>query len=201
MTWWQRSPPASSSQADENDDEREVRAAFERGDHGEVLSLLMQAHGRAIYRFCCQMVGDDLGEDAHQMTFVQAFESLSRFRGQASFRTWLFSIARHRCLDASKSGKRRDRRFHPLEEGVDHEDSTAGAAEVMAARERARWLEECIAALPSEMRETILLRFQQELSYEEIAAVLGERAATLRVRVSRALPRLRGCLRLRGGAP
>lgn len=203
MIGWWRETVASSEGASisTGDAEREVREAFARGDLEEVLSLLMRDHGRSIYRFCCQMVGDNLGDDVHQMTFVQAFEALPRFRGRSSFRTWLFGIARHRCLDAVKAGHRRRRRFEPLADSDPHIDPRALAAEDLLARERERHLAECIEALQPEMRETVLLRFQNELSYDEIAVVLGERAPSLRVRVARALPRLRACLEEKGVAP
>ena len=96
-------PEATTSVEGISDPEAEALEALENGAPKRALSVLMQAYGTAVYRFCRQQVADpELAEEAHQMTFVQAYEGLDRFSRRSSLRTWLFSIARHRCLDAAK---------------------------------------------------------------------------------------------------
>jgi RNA polymerase sigma factor (sigma-70 family) len=98
--------------AESHDPEREARDALARGDPEGALASLMRAYGSPIYRFCRQLVADpDLAQDVHQTTFVQAFEGLAGFGGRGSFRAWLYGIARHRCLDALKIARRREKRF------------------------------------------------------------------------------------------
>jgi RNA polymerase sigma-70 factor (ECF subfamily) len=137
------------------DAERDALAALDRADLDAALGVLMRAYGTPLYRYCRQMVADEeLAQDAHQLTFVQAYEGLSRFSRRSSLRTWLFGIARPRCLDALKIERRRRRRCG-----------------------------------------------RQGLTYEQIARLTGERAATLQARVARALPLLRRCLEQQGLTP
>lgn len=178
-----------------SDPESDALAALDRGDREAALTLLMGAYGTEIHRFCRRMVAEEeLAEEAHQMTFVQAFEGLSRFSRRSSLRTWLFSIARHRCLDALKVSRRRRRRFGPEPEAPDAPDPAAGADERLAARDRSRALQRCLQELAPPIRSAILLRFHQELTYPEIAVICGERPATLQARVARSMPTLRRCL-------
>ena len=89
--------------------EQDALAALDRGSSAEALTVLMRVYGsRPVYRYCRQMVADDdLAQEVHQMTFIQAYEGLARFGRRSSLRTWLFGIARHRCLDLLKSNRRR----------------------------------------------------------------------------------------------
>jgi RNA polymerase sigma-70 factor (ECF subfamily) len=184
------------------DPERAALAALDRRDADEALAILMRAYGTAVYRYCRQMVGDEhLAEEVHQMTFVQAHEGLLRFARRSSLRTWLFGIARHRCLDLLKMDRRRRRRFEPIEGAPDLPEPGGSVEERLADESRARALEGCLRRLAPRARTAVLLRFQQGLSYPEIARLSNEKAPALQVRVARALPVLRRCLEEKGMAP
>jgi RNA polymerase sigma-70 factor (ECF subfamily) len=175
--------------------ETAILAALERADRDAALRLLMQAYGTAVYRYCRQMLGDgDLADEAHQMTFVQAYEGLARFAGRSSLRTWLFGIAHHRCLDLLKTSRRRDRRFQLTGELPDRPAPAETAEERLTNRSRVQALARCLRELAPHVRAAVLLRFQQGVPYEEMARLEGERPATLQARVARALPVLRRCL-------
>ena len=185
--------------ATEMDPERSAGEALGRADHEGALSILMGAYGTAVYRFCLQIVGDpDLAEDAHQMTFVQAFRDMGRFAGRSTLKTWLFGIARHRSLDAKKERRRRERRFPTGVEVADSPDPTATAEGGVIGRSLREALRHCLDQLTPRVRETVALRFQHEFSYPEIEKINGERATTLQARVARSLPVLRRCLLNRG---
>ena len=182
--------------------EDEVLAALERGDRHAALRLLMRDYGTAVYRYCQQMVeDDDLADEAHQMTFVQAYEGLLRFGGRSSLRTWLFGIARHRCLDLLKISRRRQKRFQLMPELPDQPAPAETAEENLTVRSRTSALSGCLRELAPRVRTAVLLRFQQGVTYEEMSGLEGERAATLQARVARALPVLRRCLERKGAAP
>jgi len=184
------------------DPESEALAALDRGRLEEALAVLMRAYGDAVYRLCRQMMGDeDLAQEVHQMTFVQAYESLPRFARRSSLRTWLFGIARHRCLDLLKTARRRNRRFGPIEETLEPPAPEGSAEDRLAERSVSRALGDCLRGLAPRVRATVLLRFQQGLSYPEIARLSDEKAPALQVRVARALPLLRRCLEEKGMAP
>jgi RNA polymerase sigma-70 factor (ECF subfamily) len=181
------------------DPEEEALAALDRADRDQALSVLMRLYGVPLFRFCRELVDDpDLAEDVHQMTFVQAYEGLARFGRRSSLKSWLFSIARHRCLDALKMDRRRRRRFETMEEVPDQPGPQPNAFDELHEGARARALEICLGKLAPRVRETLLLRFQQGLSYPEIARLVKERPPALQVRVARALPVLRRCLESQG---
>lgn len=184
------------------DPEIRARDAISGGDFEGALEVLMEAHGSTVYRYCRHLLGDaDLAEEVHQTTFIQAFGDLGRFRGKSSLRTWLLGIARHRCLDAVKTRRRREQRFPLLDALPERPCPVPGPAEQLSSRGHLDALVDCLAALGPRARDSILLRFQQGLSYVDIGRLSGESSATLRVRVVRALPILRRCLEEKGAVP
>src|SRR4051812_36800238 len=71
------------------------------------LVCLMERHGAAVYRYCRAALRDaTLADDVHQQIFIEVFRDLPRFACRCPVRSWLFSIARHRVLDASKRLRR-----------------------------------------------------------------------------------------------
>lgn len=184
---------------DATDDEAPVRRLAAANEHRAALAALMEAYGDSLYRYCVALVRDQsLAEDILQMTFLDAFRSLPGFQGRSSFRTWLLGIARHRCLDA---GRRRTRWKRLLGRSDPHEVSglaVPSATEVFSDPELGPPLEDCLERLSIDGRDSIVLRFRRNLSYDEMATVTGESAATLRVRVFRALESLRRCLERKG---
>jgi RNA polymerase sigma-70 factor (ECF subfamily) len=120
-------------------------------------------------------------EDLAQIVFLQVYKSAKRYESRAKFSTWLFTIARNLCLNEIR---RRSR--HPadsLEEAhAEHEDqprqqfedqSNVLPPEQLLHGELAQKIEEALAGLPENQRTAILLCRQEELSYEEIAEILG----------------------------
>jgi RNA polymerase sigma factor (sigma-70 family) len=184
------------------DPERAALAALDRGSLDDALVVLMREYGTAVYRYCRQMVtDDDLAQEVQQMTFVQAHEGLARFGRRSSLKSWLFGIARHRCLDILKMHRRRHKRFGPIEEAPDLPEPVSSVEDRLSERSVARVLESCLRGLAPRVRTAVLLRYQQGLSYPEIARLSNEKAPALQVRVSRALPLLRRCLEEKGVAP
>ncbi len=176
------------------DPETRAANALSEKDYKQVLSVLMSAYGDQIYRFCMQMVADkNLAEDAHQMTFVQAYEGLSAFKGEASLRTWLFSIARNRCLDALKMTRRRERRITLVEELPETSENQSANSDVFGS-DLHEGLLKCLQKLAPQVRSAVLMRFQEERSYKEMSQISSDKPATLQARVTRALPVLRRCL-------
>ena len=126
-------------------------------------------------------------DDVMQETFIRAFRALGSFRGQCRFRTWLLTIGGNVLKDAHRRAKRA--RIVPLEnelrspEGDPHDQAVAGEAEAR--------LRDGLRALPRLQREVFLLRAQQGLDYEEIAAALGTTPGAARVHYHHAVKRLK----------
>jgi RNA polymerase sigma-70 factor (ECF subfamily) len=161
------------------------------GDTRAALHRLMQRHGRAVYRYCRIALGDAvLADDVHQQVFIEAFRDLPGFARRSSVRTWLLGIARHRVLDAAKC-RRRARAHLDVDAGADLPDPGPSARDGLDAAELQAALVTCLAALGEPVRTAVLLRYQQGLTYEEMAEICGEKSGTLQARVSRALRKLR----------
>ncbi len=184
--------------------EQPARLALASGDLDQAIELLHDLYSRRIARYCRGMLGDEaLAEDAWQETFVQAYRDLATFQGRASLRAWLSGIAWHRCMDAARKRQRERRRLQPLAEPDDDErpPEVSEPHDLDRPLESARVREAfliCLGRLAPRARSTLTLRFELELSIKEIVAITGEQAATLSMRVSRALPQLRVCLQEHG---
>ena len=198
-TVWMESIHTTVPGPPEDDAEAEVLEALSRGDRKQALTLLMGLYGTAIYNYCRHMLRDEaLADDVHQTTFAQAYGDLQRFGGRSSLRIWLYAIARHRCLDSRKMKTRRERIIEPRETLPDAEAPELSAEQRAILASHGKRLAECLSQLPASARDAILQRFMEQLSYEEMAQLNGERAATLQMRVARAMPLLRKCLEASG---
>lgn len=195
-----------TSKAVEAEVDAALRAAFAARDKRRVVTLLMDAHGMKIFRYAVAMTNDRaLAEEVRQQTFADAYRDFDQVADVTSLRGWLYGIAHHRCLDAAHSQRRWYQRYknEPPDDvepiGLDPADGAGVAID------RKRWaamLWTCVDKLKPAARASVLLRFGQELRYDDVAAIAGERSSTMQRRVSRALPVLRRCLerKSRGGA-
>ncbi|MCU0681237.1 MAG: sigma-70 family RNA polymerase sigma factor [Polyangiaceae bacterium] len=175
-------------------EEAAAQALLERGETRAALEALMLLYGEVVYAFCLRIVNDRaLADDVRQLVFWRAYERLATFAGGSSLRTWLLGIAKHQSIDALRSSRRRAR-FLVLDgalgasrlEGVCDPGATIDSACTRSAL--AASLEK---RLSDEERAAVLLHYRDELTYEEMSALCGEKADTLRARVARALVKLR----------
>lgn len=175
-------------------------SCLQAGQLAQALTILMTRYGEEVYRHCRQVLGDsDLAADVHQTVFVQAYRDLPSFTGRASFRTWLYAIARHRCLDALKTQRRRRLRFLLGAMAHDRPDPRPDARDQLQGQAEAAAMARALETLKPEVRIAVLLRYREDMSFEEMAEVCGEQAATLQARVARALPKLKKSLQRQGG--
>jgi RNA polymerase sigma-70 factor, ECF subfamily len=146
-----------------------------------------------VYRLTLRILGDrDLAQDATQDAFVSALGALDRFRGDASFRTWLLRIA----LNAARSvGRRQVRRREVTLVHAEHEPAAGAdaATRVEHTTEAAR-IERVLVKLPTKQRLAVMLRVQQGLSYAEIGAALDCSEGAARVNYHLGVKRLRELL-------
>jgi RNA polymerase sigma-70 factor, ECF subfamily len=176
------------------DDVSEIEAAHLAGDKRRAVALLMDRHGSGIYRFAMAMTRDrNLAEEIRQQVFVHAYCDLDRVAAGTPLHAWLFGVARNRCLDALRTRGRWYARFKN-EAPAESEQSHGEPDRELERGRLARVLARCLAMLAPAAREAVVLRYQQELSYDEAAAIVGVQPATIRKRVTRALPVLRRCV-------
>jgi RNA polymerase sigma factor (sigma-70 family) len=182
-----------------NDREARILGALEANDHRAALKEIERLYGDAVYRYVRAMVpSDDSAHDVWQNTFLQAYRDLKSFARRSSVKTWLYKIARHRCLDELRAKRRHAKHFLLVPVHMDKEDEAQTADKKLSDKERMNALERCVAALAPEARAAVLLRYVEGFSYQDMAEISGERAETLRARVSRALPVLKKCVEREG---
>lgn len=198
VTW---KTPGDAAGQTVNDD-GDIHAALRDNDMRRALTLMMNRYGDEVYRFAYAVTNrDHLADEVRQQVFVEVYRDLASFGGRASLRAWVLGITRHRCLDATKKHKRWTNRFKNEppsdEEADDHE-----LERELDRSKLARILAACLAKLAPAARDAVVLRYHQELSYDEASAIAGDNAGTLQQRVARALPALRRCVdaRLHAGA-
>ena len=158
----------------------------------EAFDLIVERHRRPVYQLCHRFVGNH--EDASDLTqdvFLRAYKGLQSFRGQASVKTWLYRIGVNVCLNRLSSRK-------PDSEPIDarqHVDTrTESPSERVLRGERAGRVRQAIAELPPRQRAALILRIYQEMSHQEIAAVLGSSVGAVKANVFHALQNLKRLL-------
>ncbi|MFL5469238.1 MAG: RNA polymerase sigma factor [Gemmatimonadaceae bacterium] len=164
---------------------------WKAGD-GRAATKLVGRHSQALARFAASMGEREGIEELVQDTFVRAFASLDSFRGESSFRTWLFTIERRLMLDRRRA-ERRSRETVPLEE-LDSA-SEYGALDGLIAEETQERVRKSLEALSPTQREVFTLRVQQGLSYKEIANVVGSTEGAVRVHYHNAIQRVKEFLK------
>jgi len=167
--------------------DEELVAAFRSGDE-RAATELVRRHAQTLGRFLYSS-GAPAGEieDLVQEAFIRAFRALDGWRGEASFRSWLCRIASNLRKDLFR--RERGRTVLPLED-VDLRDS-ADPASLVEARDAEERMRRALGMLPKMQREVFLLRAQQALSYEDIAATLGTTPGAARVHYHHAVRRLK----------
>jgi RNA polymerase sigma-70 factor, ECF subfamily len=167
--------------ADQTDSDAALMLRVKRGDRA-AFTALVEKYKQPVVNFVCRSLRDEAeSEDLAQNVFLQVYKSRARYERTAKFSTWLFTIARNLCLNEIR---RRSR--HPAESleetHADNEDQPQRQYEDKKVflpvdnvlhGELARKIEEALADLPENQRTAILLCRQDELSYEEIAKILG----------------------------
>lgn len=149
-------------------------AAAREGDDVAVAALV-RATQRDVWKLCQVLGSHGETDDLVQETYLRAFASLSGFRGEAPFRSWLLTIARRTCADHVRR-RRRERRLLIAVRGTVTADQAPG-------REHT---EELLTVLDPDRREAFVLTQVVGLSYEDAAEVLGCPIGTVRSRVARA---------------
>jgi RNA polymerase sigma-70 factor (ECF subfamily) len=157
---------------------------------GEAYAVLVARYRHRFARYALHMLGDrEEAEEALQDAFVRAWRGLGRCRNPDRFDAWLFQILANRCRTRGGRRRRHDAIF------VQQEHAIASAQACSTAPpDPAEWSEavhRALAALEPDQREAFLLKYVDELSYEEMESLTGIGVSALKMRVKRAADRLR----------
>jgi RNA polymerase sigma-70 factor (ECF subfamily) len=180
-----RLTPACDTGSDES-----LVAGILSGHVGEFESLVRR-HQSGVYAFLLRMVHDsDEAADLAQEVFLKVFSNLEQFNPEYRFKTWLYRIAANAAVDRRRRA-RKDRGLTRMgsEDEVGHIQLASrgpGPDQVLSARETRERLEDVLAEMPATYRRVILLRYQSELRYDEIAKITKLPLGTVKNRIFRA---------------
>ncbi len=169
-------------------DHHGIEALIAAGSYRQAVARCAEVYASALGRLCMAFTGSQAeSEELVQETFLAAFDAFPTYRGEGSVRAFLYGIARRICGRHTEMRARREtklRLVHDTSRGAD-------ASELALARERAERARAALAKLKPSEREAVVLRFEADLSFKEVAAACGIDEAAARKRVSRALAKLR----------
>ncbi len=170
----------------------------------EAFAVLVELHGRFVYNLALRVTGEvQEAEDLAQEASVRAWMALPNFRGQAKFRTWMYRIVTNLCYNRLPGLRRELDALGLGSPGEDCQDEPQAIESPEHSPDRAMEIEERrvfihhqIDRLPESYRLLVHLRYQQDLTYEEIAGVLNLPLGTVKTGLFRAKERLRQALKV-----
>ena len=175
-------------------DEQIVTRAL-TGD-AEAFGEIVRRWERRIFALAFGMLGrEEEARDATQETFLAAFRNLRGFRGEAKVSSWLHRIAINQCI--TRQRRARVRSETALEVETENEGASLSTpahespAHVAESRQRAEIVRRAVNALPTELREVLVMKEFEELTFQEIADVLDLPLSTVKSRLYTALRQLR----------
>ena len=183
------SQESNASQAEAAASERVGRGEASRsGLAASEFADVYSEHSRAIYYLALRMLSDpQKAEDATHDVFLKAFRKMGGFRGESSWRTWLYRIAINHCRNLQQSWNER----HLVSNADEVVFETAPAQtdspfRVLETKELGQRIQKALDGLSAEQRLLLLLVADQELSYEQVAALTDQTADAVRGKLHRA---------------
>ena len=169
------------------DDDGQLVERFRQGERA-AFEQLVRKYQKPIYFFILRHVSDaDEAQELTQRAFIKAFGGLAGFRGQAAFRSWLYRIAVNLALNHIRD----QAKFARDVELEERPESSREAVDQLVSHEDSVRLREAVARLPRKQRLTLELRVYEDLSFREVADILGTSEGAAKVNYHYAVKRLK----------
>lgn len=151
----------------------------------DAFRALYQLYKDRVYSISLYFLHGDAAaaSDVTQQVFLKVMTSIEQFRGDAEFSTWLYRLVVNACMDAAR--RRRLDRVVPEHEFLERCTVLGSQEEDYARAQMAKSVRAAVSALPAKFRMAVLLRYFEDLSYEEMAKALGCSMGTVASRLSR----------------
>ena len=149
---------------------------------------LYDENSRAIYYLALRLLSDpQKAEDATHNVFLKAFRKLDQFRGESSLRTWLYRIALNHCLNLRQGWHERHVHSNAADAVWDNAVAKGDSPlRVLETKELGQRIQQTLDALPEEYRLLLLLVADEELSYDQVATLVGQTTDMVRGKLHRA---------------
>jgi len=151
-----------------------------KGDH-EAFEILVNRHQASILNLIYRFIGDRTqAKDLAQEVFLQVWQAAKNYEPKAKFTTWIYRIATNLCLNELKSARRKkwvsffrshEDNEYSMEQSLP--DDSPSAEDLLLIRERSRQISDALQSLPANQRMALVLKRYDDLSYEEIARIMG----------------------------
>ena len=149
---------------------------------------LYQEHSRAIYYLSLRLLSDpDKAEDATHDVFFKAYRKMDQFRGESSWRTWLYRIAINHCRNLQQAWNERHMLSNVDECVFDNAAAKSDSPlRVLETKELGQRIQKALDGLPAEYRLILLLVADEQLSYEQVGALTNQTSDAVRGKLHRA---------------
>ncbi len=175
-------------------DEQLVELAI--ADNADAFGVIVSRWERKIFALCFGMLArEEEAKDAAQETFISAYRNLKNFRGEAKVSSWLHRIAVNQCLTFKRRTKSRSESY------LDDEDNTADKFFVASSAyspskqteksERTALIRQAVSSLPADLKEVIVMKEFEDMTFQEISDNLDLPLSTVKSRLYTALKQLR----------
>jgi RNA polymerase sigma-70 factor (ECF subfamily) len=176
----------------------EIARGLRRRD-SDLLDRLIEVYQHRLLRYLVYLTGNrERAEDLFQETWMRVLERGNQYNGKSRFDTWLFAIARHLVIDASrkKTAMSLEALTNPQDGGVPMEFASSQLTPYDFAhmREETKRVGAALIHLEVAQREVVMLRFQEDMSLDEIATITGAPLSTVKSRLYRGLEALKPVL-------
>jgi RNA polymerase sigma-70 factor (ECF subfamily) len=158
----------------------DLMARIAEGDQ-DVFEVLVDRHQTSILNLIYRFVGDRTqAKDLAQEVFIRVWQAAGSYQPKAKFTTWIYRITANLCFNELKSARRR-KLFQFLQFGEDQEntieevlvDASPSPEDLLLSREQSRRISDALQSLPDNQRLALILKRYDDLSYQEIAKVIG----------------------------
>jgi len=158
----------------------DLMARIAKGDD-DAFEILVNRHQTSILNLIDRFIGDRTqAKDLAQEVFLRVWQAAKTYKPEAKFTTWLYRITANLCLNELKSSRRR-KLFQFLQFGKDQEntieevlvDASPSPEDLLLSREQSRRISDALQSLPDNQRLALILKRYDDLSYQEIAKVIG----------------------------
>lgn len=178
-------------------DEQLVELAVK--ENPDAFGEIVKRWERKIFALCFGMLSrEDEAKDAAQETFIAAYRNLSKFRGDAKVSSWLHRIAVNQCLTTKRRAKTRSESFLDDEANSDEKVFVAAAhlspSKMTEQNERLQFVRQAVNSLPVDLREVVVMKEFEEMTFQEISDTLSLPLSTVKSRLYTALKQLRAKL-------
>ena len=165
-----------------------IMEAVKDGDLQQ-MSLLFDRYHKRIFNFLARMTMDrEMAEDLTQNVFIRLIKYRTSYRHGLKFQSWIYQVARNVFSDHYQANKNKSSHFIDVEKVS---DTVADKNETMDQDEREELLHRSLGMLDEEQREVLVLTRFQQLKYEEVAVIMETTVANIKVKVHRAIAKLR----------